>query len=328
MRIVYVSRTHHSGVPERMARAVNEYTDHEARALVPGPWLEGKETFDAHLPHRDPLYDVNDRMQLDWCLEWADVIHCMYNCSVLSLGRAGIELDSNKLCVWHLATKWDNVFWRQFMVYSKTRTKFVVSAEGWDRYPLPGEITWHQLPVVFLLDHPFYRPISIEKRVRFASMSVRVKLDTTDDGKPIAAPRASKEVATALRGLEFRRFHGHDFKDCMIRKRKTWIGIDDVVNPLVHQSGFEYLSLGVPCVNRSDGHLREVVEKATGSSWWPFIEADLAGVRPVVERALAAERSEWRLRGQALRLWMENYMHPRDVIQRYIDVYEGARVTA
>jgi hypothetical protein len=325
MRIAYVSLTHHAGVPERMAIAVNQYTGHEARALVPGPWLAGKSMF---RPGRTPdhLWDVRDVAQRDECLEWADVIHAIYNCSLDKLGRP--DLGGRKLFVWHLATRWHPVFMTLFPTTRPNR--LVVSAEGWTRYGLPslaGSEAWGILPNVFLLDDPLYQPCPFGRRVRYASMSPRVGVDENASGEPIAAPRMVPSVKEQLKGLAFHTYRSLEFEDCMRRKRRTWIGIDDVVNPLVHQSGFEYLAMGVPCVNLSDRHLKEEVARATGAVGWPFFEADMAHLRPVVAKALAAG-GEWQVLGADMRRWMERAMHPRDVIGRYVDLYDRAEVPA
>jgi hypothetical protein len=323
MKIAYVSRTVHSGVPERMAMAVNQYTEHEAVALVPGAWIDGRRTFEkGEGSANSTIRNVNDEQQRGHVLESADVIHCLYNTSLHDLGRP--DLARKKLCVWHLATKWNDGFLRLFPEGTDGVLP-IMSAEGWDRYGTGPWPSMPQMPVVFLLDHSAMQPLPFSRRTRHASMSPRVMLDTTDDGQPIAAPRSSKKVAAALRGLKFRRLHGLDWQACMRRKAQAWVGIDDVVNPLVHQSGFEYLALGVPCINASDKHLQETIQNAYGG-WCPFVMSDMEDVRLAVSDAMDVPVGTWEHFSTKARAWMERNAHPRETIARYIDLYEGARV--
>lgn len=321
MRVAFCSRTAHAGLPERMARALNEHTSAQARALVPGTWLEGRRVFAKGEGPQGSLWNVRDREQVDDTLRWADVVHCMYNTSIQDLGRA--DLEKSKLCVWHLATRWNEAF-RSLFPSGPGRTIFALSAEGWDRYDLGHWGPWRRIPVVFLLDDPAYRPAAWSKRTRHVSMSPRIKLDTTDDGRPIAAPRSQALIAASLRGLKFRRLHGLDFRVCMRRKGTAWVGIDDLVNPLIHQSGMEYLALGVPCLNALDPHLANVLAQSYGSAP-PFLGSSLETVRANVTAALRWPEAEARERGRVSRAWMERNAHPRDVAARYLALYDGAR---
>jgi hypothetical protein len=97
------------------------------------------------------------------------------------------------------------------------------------------------------------------------------------------------------------------------------------VNPLVHQSGFEYLALGVPCLNFVDEHLEETIGSAYGGTF-PLRVAELKHVRTVTQAALACPYRDWEIVSTFCRSWMEAYAHPRETIARYIDLYEGARV--
>ena len=304
--------------------AVNQYTTHSAQALVSGTWVDGKRDFgDRECCPSEVLWNVNDPDQRDEVLESADVIHAMYNTSIHDLGRP--DLARKKFCVWHLATKWNDGFLRLFPEGTDGVLP-IMSAEGWDRYGTGPWERMQQMPVVFLIDHPAMQPLPFARRTRHASMSIRVKLDTTDDGRPIAAPRSSKKVAEALRGLKFRRLHGLDWQDCMRRKAQAWVGIDDVVNPLVHQSGFEYLALGVPCLNRYDDHLWGIISGTYGFILPPFCAVDFSNLRRLADEYISSSDESWRGFSALFSRYMQTHAHPRETIARYIALYEGARV--
>lgn len=314
MKILFVSRTPYSGGHLRMANALARRS-HETRALTPATWEpEVRRLHEGRL--RDGrAYWIRDKKLVDECLEWAEVVHFVYNSSLADLGRR--DLLEKKTLVWHLATKWKPGFMRHFPEDDARHYRFALSCEGWDRYKLP-EFEWRTLPVLFPIHEPNWQPLPWEKRERMVTMAPRITTDEWD-GKPIPAPRGVPMVKEALRGLPFGVISGVGFSEAMFKKSFSWVGVDDVVNPLLHLSSFEYLSLGIPCVNRSDERLRSALGDLTGAPW-PFIESDLSRLRDAIQLSLIDD--DWApYRAAEARRWIETYYSADKMAPHYEEIY-------
>lgn len=313
MKILYVATTPYSGMHLRQADLVGRL-GHETRVLTPATW-EPKITRLG--PKRDVVgraYWIGDEEIVNACLDWAEAIHFNLNTSLRHFNRE--DLLSEKALVWHLSTKWKPGFMRHFPGDSHKYYKFVLSAEGWDRYELPPW-GWRNIPVLFPINDPLWRPIPFEKRRRRATMTPRIESDEWE-GKPIPAPRGVAAIKDALAGQPFDVITGVGFAECMREKASSWVGIDDVVNPMLHLSGFEYLSLGVPCVNKKDEHIERVLKDVTGGSW-PFFDAQDI-LKRFVELTLVTPGNA-RLHGECVRSWMERYYSGERMAERYVELY-------
>lgn len=304
MKILFVSRTPYSGGHIRMA-GIFARRGHETRVLTPAIWEPELRFLGPKLRRIGVCWWIGDREIVDESLRWAEVIHFTYSSSLRELGRE--DLVGKIPCVWHLATRWKHGFHVKHFPHGDHRHyRFALSCEGWERYDL-GPYTWTILPVLFPVDDEGWMPIPMAERVRCASISPRLVEDRFR-GRPIPAPRAVPKLEAAMKsyGQPFRVISGQGWRRCMREKARSWIGVDDVVNPLVHLSGFEYLSLGVPCVNRRDEFIEMALGDLTGGPW-PFVDPgetaeDTAGV---VREALGIATEEWEGRSRAARAWME-----------------------
>jgi hypothetical protein len=327
VKILYVSSTPFSGGHLRMAEALAK-RGHETRALTPATWEPEIRELGPKRMKDGRAWWIGDQALVGECVEWAEAIHFTYSASLESLGRS--DLLGRKPLVWHLATKWKPGFMRHFPGDSAKHYRFVFSAEGWDRYELPP-FGWRAVPVLYPIDDPLWLPMPFEKRARRVTMTPRLLTDEWG-GKPIPAPRAVPSIQDALAGLPLAVVSGVGHREAMRAKASSWVGIDDVVNPLVHFSGFEYLSLGVPCLNRSDEHMRWQLAAITGGPW-PFVDCNLnpllaedlkaggsvaATVRYIFEEARPENVEE---KGKEARRWMEKYYSADLMAQRYEELY-------
>lgn len=296
MRVVYASTSPWSGQHLRWAIAMNRYSNNEARVLTQHDSLE----------RRNEL------------LEWADVIHCAYTCSAQTLGRP--DLLGKKLWLWHLALKWRDKFWQYFPGDQRHDVRFLLACEGWERFGLPDDVEWTLVPQCFLIDDAPYRPLPVVARKRVVTASARDWYKRVERGK--SNFRNWPAVRRALKGMPFKGIHKKPFGDCIRLKAASWLGIDDLHQPLAHLSGMEYLALGVPCLNRVDEVLRRSIGDCLGAPDVPFIDADIESVREIVRWYLKEPLEHQEARAVDCRRWMETYYHPKTVVQKYLEVYE------
>lgn len=309
-----------------MAECINRYCspEHQAVALSPCTWDPKKQRLHAGLQNIGCAWAISVPDVRNRWLDWADVVHFVYNASFASLKRP--ELAGKKPAAWHLAIKWKDGFKRFFPGDSAKHYRFALSCEGWERYYLP-DYSWTTLPVLFPIDTPPYQPRPFFQRCRNVSMTPRLLSDTDDDGNPLSAPRSVRSVLAATRGLPVRVINFMPWAQCMKLKARAWLGIDDVVNPLLHLSGFEYLSLGVPCINRRDALIEKALRELTGGAPWPFLDGSLEEPEALYRAcfdALGRPKEEWERACRAAREWVERHYAAREMIRRYLDLYEKA----
>ena len=319
MKIAIVSTTYWTGLHEHMAKVFNRYTEHEARVLSPGYW-DTRKRFNPEYTQQGCVYSVVDPDTRNEILEWADVIQLAYTCSLHTLGRD--DLLGKKVVSWFLGTRWKAELQRLFPGDQAKQVRFIYGCEGWERYPT-GPYEWTVVPVLFPIEEPAWMPIPWENRRKIASMAPRALGDLSQTGQRISAPRSPQVVTGLLRGAKvpFDRLHNRKFPFCMARKAMAWVGIDDLVNPLVHKSGMEYLAVGTPCLNRWDSYVEGRFRDLTGGPKPPFVNTTIPTLVKTVKRALKANESLWRRRSGECRHWMETYYHPREMVKYYIDLY-------
>lgn len=314
MKIVFVSTTPHVGLHERMAAIVNRYTEHQARALSPMIW-EGRRKFRDNFDHLGCVYSVKNKDYVNELLEWADVIQCIYTCSLASLGRR--DLLKKKICSWYLALKWRPEMDLMFPEDDLNHYKLLSVCEGWDRFPRRG-CCWINVPFLIPIEDPLFQPRLWSKRKRWVSMAPRYPEPNKDEEN---APRKAATINKALAGLPFNLIYFKEYRECMTLKSHSVLGIDDLVTPLIHGSGYEYLSLGVPVLNKLDAHLTTLIRETYRCDKIPFIHADVEGVRSAVEGFLNMSASEQEGYSNRVRGWALAHLHPKETIQRYVEAW-------
>jgi hypothetical protein len=108
----------------------------------------------------------------------------------------------------------------------------------------------------------------------------------------------------------------------MKHKRLAMLGIDEVVTPLYHRSGLEFLSQGVPCICSHDYFTRECLKEATGADNMPFMNANPKTLSTHIADFMGQPEEDRKRLSEYVRGWMMKYYHPRELLKRYLEVYE------
>ena len=315
MKVVYIDQVGTRGVAEKFAACLNRYHGHlhEARACVSYSFADRSKD-----PPPPPLWDVRDSAQVRACIEWADVVHLIHQSSYRALKCQ--EWIGRKPTVYQRFTLIDKGDWypRLWEAGDFKHLRLALVAEGWQRYPLWSGLDYTILPAPFPIEDLAYRPIPVGQRKRQACFTPMSK----KPGPP--APKAYDETVKALQGIKLDVVFRKPFAECMKRKARAWVGIDEVATPVIHFSAFEFLSLGVPCVSLFDELTERTVKEATGAASLPLLNADAASLRVAIDSALALDEDRMAEVSAELRGWMERHMHPRDVLGRYLELYRGA----
>lgn len=327
MKILYTSQTPLAGVCELMCQVVNRYLkpDYEARVLNKGP---GKHRWYCKQgPELVPRYSIKIPEQIKDCLEWADVIHCMANVGVRSkfFEKHGIQkLLKSKRWVyqWHGAQIWP--FERVWFPEDYGSVKFLHIGQGWIQtqaeWFAPFFEKWGAriVPNLITADDPLHLPMPWEDRRESTAFSPSQRNEGAVNKKGVYVTRR-----------QFERFRldiimGVDFEECLKRKRRCKLGIDEIVTPMYHRSGLEFLAQGTPCICSWTEQTKENLRRATGADKVPFINCKRPqDLRKKIEwfwRELTD--SDRKQMGLDARAWIDEYYHPRTLIEQYLDIYK------
>jgi hypothetical protein len=292
------------------------YPEHEARVLSKGP---GKHTWYTRPGTDFKKYNVKDKRQINAALEWSEVVHCMANVSARSFKR--MDLIDKRVWVfqWHGAQIWP--FERVWLPEDFSKVKWIHIGQGWERDPWFDQFDAHGfkiVPNVISIEDELHRPIGFEARKPVVSFAPSNNKHNAVNRKGIPEVQRACKIAFSLDMIT-----GTPFEHCLKRKRRSMLGIDEVVTPLYHRSGLEYLSQGTPCICSSDEFTRTSLKAATGADRFPFIDAKPGNLAEVIRGFMITPADERKAMSAEARNWMKTYYHPRDLLKRYLDVYNA-----
>ena len=321
MKILYTSKTPLAGVCEKMCLSINKYFAgvHQARVLNKGP---GKHRWYCREPKFVPAYRLDNPDHVNECLEWADVIHCMANVGIETFKR--YELLKKKVWVyqWHGAQIWP--FRQVWKPEHYPHVRFIHIGQGWVE-STPEQSAFFEpffkhhgaivVPNLITGDDPLHTPMPWDKRKNYVGFAPSQRNDGAVNGKGI------KFVRECTHGMAVDLICGVPFVDCLKRKQKCKLGIDEVVTPMYHLSGLEFLAQGTPCLCSYTKKTADVLMEATGSDRMPFINTRPSALQGRIESWLRLPGSEQERLGIEARQWFDEFYHPRLIIEKHIDVY-------
>ena len=315
MKIVYAATSPLAGVCELMARVVNQYffPEHEACVLNVGP---GRHMWYCREGVEFKRYNIEKRNEIEEALAWGEVIHCMANTSHRKMGR--IDLLHKKVWVfqWHGAQiqPW-HVLWRE---QDYKYVKWCHIGQGWQRdkffKPFFENHGCVIMPNIITADDPLHIPTKWEDRHK------RIGFSPSNSKKGVNR-KGVEETNAVFGGPRFDLISALPFERCLHRKRTCVLGIDELVTPLYHRSGLEFLSQGTACFCSFDRYTERTLKDATGSNKMPFMKADLSDVKSKASKLLR-DMEKLRKLGVQARDWIENYYHPKTLMTRYLEYYK------
>lgn len=322
MRVLYMASTPLAGVCEKMARVLNTYGTDEVKARVcnNGP---GKHAWYCR-PPQDlvPRYSIRNPQHVAECIEWADVIHCMANVGVRSPCFDGFdrqELLKKKRWVyqWHGAQIWP--FERVWLPEDYPRVVFIHIGQGWVQtqrdffQPFIDRYGMREMPNVITGDDKLHTPLPWSKRKEKTAFAPSQHRPDAVNTKGIP------ETLDGLRGTRYDLISSTQFEVCLKRKAVCMLGIDEVVTPMYHLSGLEFLAQGTPCICSYTEETERGLKQATGSDVMPFLQASAETLAEVVKAYWSTSNRVREQMGIKARAWFDEFYHPRRLIWRYVD---------
>ena len=317
MRILFASSTPLAGVCELMARTVNECWpggEHEGRVLNAGP---GRHAWYLRPGMKVRTYSIRDRDAVRAAVEWADHVACQANVGARNLGAVDLIRKKTWSFIWH-GCEQNGCLDRSFHREDYKFVRWLSIGQGWierqakffARFPL------RVVPNVVTIHDEIHRPLPWSERVERVAFSPSNTKSGAPNDKGVQATEA------ALRGMPLKVLLRLPFEMCMREKRRSMLGIDELVTPSYHRSGIEFLSQGVPCMCSIGPEAERALLDATGASSMPFVNVGTREVRAEVERFLALPFEAQAEASAAARSWIETWYDPRALLERhYLPAY-------
>lgn len=329
MKVVYMAKTPLAGVCEKMARAVNEYLKPhvEARVLNCGP---GKHRWYCRKPKElVPHYSIKNPAAVEDCLRWGDVFHCMANVGIRSPffdPYSPVRMLKKKRWVyqWHGAQIWP--FELVFKPEDYPFVKFLHIGQGWVEStkeqaeffaPFFERFGAETMPNIVMADDPLHRPKPWAERLDRVGFAPSQKNESAVNRKGIAVTRAN------MRGVKPDIIMGVPFEECLKRKSKCKLGIDEIVTPMYHLSALEFLCQGTPVICSYTDKTEEVLKDATGCDRMPFLNCSPDTLQIMLDGWRDLSEEEREAMGKDARAWIDEFYHPRQLIERYVEHYQS-----
>lgn len=151
-----------------------------------------------------------------------------------------------------------------------------------------------------------YSPSSKSKQSEWANKGYNETLDILDDVLRIRGD-FSFDVITDV-----------SLSECLERKRKCNIIIDEVATDSFHRSALEGLAGGKMVICTTSTKVRDVVRMSTGATRIPFENIDILHLK----NFLLSVTNEQALKiGEANRKWFEKYWHPYKIVRDFEKIY-------
>jgi hypothetical protein len=243
----------------------------------------------------------------------------MANVSARTMKAIGTLKSKRWVFQWHGAQIWP--FERVWLPEDYAYVKWIHIGQGWHRDSWFDRFRGFGLkviPNVISIEDEIHCPLPWFRRRPIVSFS-------PSNTRPGAVNKKGiQEVQRACKNrFPLDTIIGQSFEECMKHKRLAMLGIDEVVTPLYHRSGLEFLSQGVPCICSHDEFTRECLKEATGADSMPFMNANPKSLSTIIAEYMGQPEEDRKRLSEYVRDWMVKYYHPRELLKRYLEVYEG-----
>jgi hypothetical protein len=322
MIVLHFALTPLAGSPIRIVEALNRHTPVTARLVVLNPEAYGRRTF-----ANDLLWDAHRDEACTW-LERADVIH-LHHYMDLAANPFGIDFSA------HLERGCRLV--RQF------HTNPLTLAGGDAAHA--RRIVDDPLPQLVLaqFQERFYPRARIVPNV-IPDQDARYGLDpgaAASEQATIFFAAANRTAARARRWdtkgfpetLELLRRvaakhpgavldvpHDLPHDECLARRRRSQITVDEIVTGSFHLASLEGLAQGVPTFAYLDARTLRVVAELTGTSEHPWMNFHLDHAEAAMD-ALLHDPDLRRDIGRFSHDWIRRYWSEREMVQHYVTAY-------
>lgn len=308
MKVLHLSDTTLSGSPYRASRLISKYSEIQSRHIV-----FQRKIFDR-------VFDVDlcgeemSRDEIMHWLEWADVYH-FHNRWKRQNTLKGIELPKKPSVIQIHSPRSSEDFSQEI----NSGIPLAIIAQYHTReWPEKSFVVPNCVDILDPAYLPISRSINGAPVVSYAPSNANMK-GWDDKSYDLVAPILKR---MKLEGrIQYQFIFKKPHSEAMALKKLAHIGIEEVSTGSYHMSGLEYLALGVACICHIDKLTEATVKDLTGCYKLPFIEATKSNFRSTLIR-LIEDRGYQANAGISSREWMEQYWHPKKLVNHYKSMYE------
>jgi hypothetical protein len=116
--------------------------------------------------------------------------------------------------------------------------------------------------------------------------------------------------------------HGVPLSECLLRKSRCNIFIDEVITESYHRSGLESLGMGVATICSLGGEIEQMLLRASKAETHPFINVRIDQLEDKLIEMVDAGIGHILNLGEMSRNWMINHWHPCVVANEFVYIYE------
>lgn len=316
-KVIHLAATPTAGAPQRIVKALNSYTDYEARLIS----LKREGPFE-----HDIIFSEQKALSVE-LIESAAIIH-LHNY---------LSLDSNDFSPidFHKLQQQGKRFIRHF----HSQPGFVSrvtgeSVESIVNCPIPQLVAAQHMerfyPNAFVVPNIIHQDEEIyeskgdepEYDVAFTPSNSVPAWSTRWDTKGTPETLAILTSLEKEKGLTYKCLQNKTFNEVMQAKCMARIIIDELVTGGYHLSGLEGLSLGKPVLAYLDERTQHVLRFVSQSDQNPFISVRLEEARNVLS-LLIEERDLCQRVGEKSRDWVSQYWNDKQLVNFYVDAYQN-----
>lgn len=121
--------------------------------------------------------------------------------------------------------------------------------------------------------------------------------------------------------LKFQIVRDRPYRECLDIRGQCHIGIDEIVTGSYHLCSLEALSQGLLTIAGLDETQLRTLGELTGSDNLPWVIAKPNTLETVLKDAARNPQVSHTVANMG-REWMEKYWHPKDMTQRFVDIYK------
>lgn len=114
-----------------------------------------------------------------------------------------------------------------------------------------------------------------------------------------------------------------NIKECIERKSKCNIIIDECVTGSYHRSGLEGLALGKLTICSLNDQVTNIIKEVTGSEKIPFENIFIENLQNKLQEFIDLGLEYVINQGRENRKWMEEYWNPKDIITEFENIYDN-----
>ena len=318
INVVHITENPIAGAPINLSRALNTWQ----RDRVRSTHIAQSDRNENRIFNSDVIIDHHPYEEIRKVLMYADVIHLHNFWKNQYLFRKYPDLWSivmEKPRVWQAHTQRDISWMSMEDGLNDKGAKHLVIAQYHPRmYP---ECT--VVPNIIDIFEPWYTPdwsVKNEKpRIIYSPSRIRFKgWDNKGYDETVPVLQRLVDCGRAAAEVVYNKPH----TDCLERRRRADISIDEVVTGSYHLVSLESLSAGLVTVAGLDQTQIDTLKQVTGSDRIPWLRAGPETLEKVLTEAVS-DRLALDSRRRESRAWMEKYWHPQVMTDKFVEIYES-----